>query len=427
MPQFDTNSSDTVSLGRRFSYLLYSKSGTPASGTRSAGSRSVLESRTGSYGLDWRKEIRLHRNAATFLHGTKQTYNGGYGQHSAKFYAYSNGKYVDQYETETGRLIWVSFPTPASTSASVDNLAKTRLLRDAASKMTAFRSLTALGELRETLRMIRNPAKALRQRVVQHVKSVTKRARRIRTPSKRRSYIRDTYLELTFGVQPLVNDVHSAGDALNRRLERFASSYARVSGKAKEFSESFAPMVSYNQGGLVVQRRWGARTVRSHSKWYRGEVVSVCPNPVQADMRLLGVSWADVALTGWELVPYSFVVDYFTNIGDILESWTLRQSDWRWLFSTDKLFARTTSTNVILEDWAITSNPRYRAEKGYTRSFSCSPARATVSTVWRATPLSAPTIGFQWEVPGMGSRKWLNLAALSKTLKSGERQVTFRR
>lgn len=417
-------SSNTVDLTRRYSYYLLGRTPVSQSGVRSAGSRATTEYRAGSAVADWRGRIRRHQNAAGGMFASYQKYTGGYGQHTANFYALSNGKYVPLFESETGRVIWVPYPTAATYTSSADKEAQMRLLKSAASKMTAFRSLTTLGEMRETLRMLRRPGKDLFRRIGEHIRKVTKPASMIRNTKKRRSYIRSSYLEATFGWQPLVGEIKSAGDALNRRLERYQGSYARVSGKGRNTVHTYVPQVSYNQGGLTVQRRWGVNNVVSYSKLYRGEVKSVCPNPIQADMRLFGATWADVALTGWELVPWSFVADYFTNIGDILEAWSVRDSDWAWLFATEKYYARNTSANIILEDNDIITWPRYRAEKGYTRTFSCSPARATLTTINRSTPLSPPTPSFRWEVPGMGSRKWLNIAALSAAHKRGMKHVS---
>jgi hypothetical protein len=44
----------------------------------------------------------------------------------------------------------------------------------------------------------------------------------------------------------------------------------------------------------------------------------------------LGFSWESFVPTVWELVPYSFILDYFTNIGDVLSAGLLVQSHLAW-------------------------------------------------------------------------------------------------
>lgn len=424
MGQFVKSSSDTVVLNCYRDRIQYGRTTPIERFWFSNGSRAISEYRSGTFGADWRKEVRRHRNAATGMSANRTSYHGGSGQHNLSYYVLSSGKYVENHENDSGRIVWVYYPAALPPdSDSADNEARMRLYKQANQAMRAFQSFVAVGELRETLRMIRNPAKKLFGGIHDYMQSVVRRTRRARK-FRRPAIVSETWLEYTFGWAPLINDVRGATEGLNRRLERYAGSYTRVSGQGETVTHSFNPSHSQNQGGILNTRNWGSNSVSRFSIWYRGEVKSVCPNPMAADARLFGATWSDVLPAAWELVPWSFVADYFTNVGDILDSWSIRDSDWAWLFSTTQRYSRNTSCNVTSNGPSkLSSHGRYRPEKGYTDSLSCSPARAIVKSVARATPLSANTPSFRWEIPGVGSKKWLNLAALGRTHKRLQKHV----
>lgn len=392
--------------------------------------KTVGDSRTGVNNPGWRLAVVRHQNASSGFSAWKKTYQSGFGVDMCSWYDYRyiNGKNVavPQYEAETGALVYVNTPGafPDFPSDTADR-ARAKLYKDAVRAMNSMRVLTTIGELRETLRMLRNPGKALSDSIRDYLKRVTKHARRAPVKSRKR-IIRESYLEATFGWAPFIGDIRAAGSALNRRLDRWQGIYTRVSGLEIDRVHTVSPNWTSGIGGLVTKRRWDVETHASKLVRYYGEVRSVNPNPVLADMRLLGVTWEDLILTGWELVPWSFVMDYFTNIGDVLESWGIRDNDWAWLTSVTKYYVRLITTNVRTEDWHVVSYPGYVPELGHRRHMACSPARATYSTVSRATPLTGPAeLAFKWDL-GVGGRQALNLVALGDARIKYQRAISRR-
>lgn len=420
-----------VDNSKRNRYLVYDYFATEQFVKTSTGpSQFNATSKTGSKNhIGWRKDLKAGRNAATGFIASSTAYQGGYGTHSVEFYEYRyiNGKNTlyPCHSVSTGKLVYLNPPTLGTVSADTVNEAKAKLLKDASRKMKAFKSLTFLGELREALRMIRSPAQGLRRLIAEDIKRTAKRARRIRDRSNRRRALADLYLENTFGWTPLINDIGSAVDAFERSTAQYESSYARVSGTATERTSTTSSPTAYESAETCLRRKWGQINFYTNSYRYYGAVKSYCPDPAKIRRDLFGVSWGDLVLTGWELVPWSFVADYFTNIGDILDSWTIRDTDWAWLCSVKRCVAKGVTTPPIKYDSEVNADaPRYVPAAGLTSTLSCSNASVLVKLVERTTPLGAPSLGFRFEIPGLGSRKWLNLAALGASHKRAMKHVS---
>lgn len=387
----------------------------------------LSDSRVGDKSHNWRYNVRHHLNAASALTAWRKTYSGGVGSGLVEWtdIRYINGKNVPvrQWESLVGHIVTVPVTgeLPPFSSAT-DEAARAKCIKKATGAMRAFSGATETLELREALRMLRHPAKRLRLAVRDHIKSISKSARRIKDRKARRSFIRDSYLEWVFGWTPSISAVKEAGSALNRRLERYQGSHTRVSGQETLYDVSVSNAGDVGSGYLKYT--YDREVHSTFSSRYYGEVRSVAKNPIYADMRLFGATWGDLVLAGWEIVPWSFVVDYFTNIGDVLDSWTLHNTDWAWLVNTRRRRYMVKTTNPRIRWSAITSLAGYEPAYGHRGYISCSPARWKSNEVVRSTPLGPPSIGFDWELPGFG-QKWLNLAALARTHNRAKRSASF--
>ncbi len=125
------------------------------------------------------------------------------------------------------------------------------------------------------------------------------------------SNIPNRWLEVQYGWKPLMQDVHGAVSALENR-ERDADAYrATVTGTVFEKSESLAVIPatqSLADWKILLKREVG----------FKVRLDYVLENPVLATLSQLGVT--NPAELAWELVPYSFVVDWFLPVGNWLSS-----------------------------------------------------------------------------------------------------------
>lgn len=394
----------------------------PVSQTYSAGALSLTDWREGTNVPNWRYRIRNHLNAASFLTGEKWRASGGFGQHYMSFWngplPPGNGRFC--YANTTGFLVWLTKPVISIDATRADNEARQKFYKQVKSAQTAFRSLTALGELRETLSMIRNPAKGLRRGLDDYLRSVTKRTRKVKKKSTKTRIVAETWLEHAFGWSPLISDIRSAGDALNRRLERYQGSYTRVSAQGKDETWTYGGLVT-NQGETGTNRDWTFSTLQGVTVKCYGVVRSVCPSPVQADMTLFGANWREIVPTAWELVPWSFVVDYFTNIGDILDAWSVRKSDIAWSVTTTRKRVRRKTDTIVDSNSFSGFNPYPGTPTQLV--LTCSPAVIVGTSVRRDPYVGVPSNpSLEWEIPGFGS-KWINLSALAVSVKRTRRQL----
>jgi hypothetical protein len=370
--------------------------------------------------VGYREKIRRHQNATSTRLRDKWKWTGGTGDAGVQFFhLLSPGGKTFAYEIWSGAIFSPdTYPALPSTSAKAENEARMKFYRRAKEAQTAFRGLTTIGELRETLKMLRRPGRALRKGLDDYLGAVKKRTRR----AKRSSYgdiVGGTWLEHAFGWRPLLSDIKSAGEALNRRLNRFMGHYTRVSGTGEERTSSFdATLTTYDDSWLQFVFRRLHRT--SVSVRYYGEVRSVCENPVEADMRLFGTNFEEIVPTAWELIPYSFLVDYFTNIGDVLDAWSVRRSDIAWSARVEKLSNQRTFSELRLNK-TYTQNAVNNFISWHSSWINLSPYKVVRSRTERA-PTTVPLPSIQMEIPGMGT-KWINMTALLASRNRTRRQL----
>lgn len=117
----------------------------------------------------------------------------------------------------------------------------------------------------------------------------------------------DGWLELQFGWLPLVNDVYAAVDAYRHKSVsgQQVSSYART-GIPVKLPKRNSPNFGFDYTGNFRNYR-GVASV----KYY-----GVVSNPALYTLNQLGL--ANPLKLAWDLLPFSFVVDWFMPIGQIL-------------------------------------------------------------------------------------------------------------
>lgn len=355
---------------------------------------------------NWRDDVRNHRSATTLREITESKLEGGYGQFRVDFKRNTVGGIVDEFTSEEGYHVLPTFQSLPALGTSADNDARMKFFKDAKRAQNTFQGLTALGELRETLHMLRRPAQALRRGLDDYLKNAAKRSRRAKKSSLNR-IVAETWLEHVFGWSPLISDVRSAGKALNDRLNRFAGNYARISGHGTQ--ETFIQTAPFGRsvgGGL----RFGYRTHVLNVvqvRWY-GQIRSVCENPLEADMRLFGVSWGDIIPTAWELIPYSFLADYFTNVGDVISAWSVRKQDIAWCARTERRTSYNTYENFYVDEATAKAYPGFYKLISTTCTVSSCTAKRRYILRQPKTP-EYPSL--RLEMPGL-SVKWINMSAL---------------
>lgn len=293
-----------------------------------------------------------------------------------------------------------SIPPPGD----LNNKALTRFFLSIRRAQVAYSAPTALGELRETLRMIRSPAKALRQTLEPHISRAATAKRRypkMRGPEFRQA-IADSWLETSFGWIPFINDLkqlmRTYQDALNKPRMMRVNGFAIDQNVKDQF-------IVGSSNYTNIRYDTSHRTIGSRFVKYRGVVACETEGVPWNNWDLFGFTPSEFIPTAWELLPWSFLLDYFSNIGEILEAGVTSLSGLKWYCKSD--VSSQTSQTLYSPNFEKT-----HAVLGKLISLSKSPGYVEwrSSNVSRSVPqLEYPTLRF--ELPGHGAQ-FANMLAL---------------
>jgi hypothetical protein len=178
-----------------------------------------------------------------------------------------------------------------------------------------FQAGVALGEMRETKRMLGSRAALLGDSVSDSLKRLSKEARYLRyvrrLPGARiAARISDLWLEYSFGWRPLIGDVTSLHNSF---VKQYDICRIRVSASATE--SKTVPTVK-QVDGFDLTETTTERTVQYLSSF---RFAYGLRQPSSALSK-----WGSTPLDGlsmaWELIPWSFLIDYFVDIGTFIRS-----------------------------------------------------------------------------------------------------------
>lgn len=163
----------------------------------------------------------------------------------------------------------------------------------------------------------------------------------------------DKYLEYQFGWKPFVNDLMNFVNR-SEEISRQVDFILKNNGKPLKrsitlFSDSkyevFMDRKGYPYSGLWATNEILSGRTRQTSKWYhhgscRTETTvsfdgmfvysfnGRVPSVLELSARLRGLELTPSLV--WELVPFSWLVDWFTNVGDVLSNLSAEVADSQW-------------------------------------------------------------------------------------------------
>lgn len=305
--------------------------------------------------------------------------------------------------------VFLTDPTKA------DNAAKAKLYKAIKAQQVKMTGGVFLGELAQTVRLIKNPALALREGLGDYLTTLHKRKRGRHTKSSLRKTAADTWLEYVFGWTPLINDVEDAYKAYRHLIDKISSERVQVRAEEEKiyyqsiFGSSHAEKLYFLSHLLVTQKIESIWTAGLKAVAQGG----AAQNP--SAITTFGLNAREFIPTAWELIPWSFVVDYFTNVGDIISAACTDTSSVTWLSRT----IRKTFTQKVTCGFD-SKRTKDLATGAYVKPTDCDGDggryQLDIVNVGRSVPvLSLPSFMVRW--PGGGSTKWINLAALAASHK----------
>lgn len=206
-------------------------------------------------------------------------------------------------------------------------------LSNAHSAVAPFLGGAFMAELKETLKMVRRPASALRDGITEYLKRSRRRLKRERFKTSRK-VLAGTWLEYVYGWRPLLSDIEAACsvyDILQNKIETFLVEGASRKEWGKQ-SLKFADVIGGTNYGRLIKVRSQHYQDRVQ---FKGLVVekfdeTFALGASSTVQRACGFDLHSFLPTAWELIPYSFVSDMFTNIGTILNSTYGAFATWPW-------------------------------------------------------------------------------------------------
>jgi hypothetical protein len=385
---------------------------------------------------DWKKRIRLGVSATTRFtaENRKLEYTPGYFYQDG-YCKLSMGRTHKEIFGDLASAHSTVYDIPPLPSSLIDQTALQQAIQsaynDARQKQGSFKGSTFVAELRDTIRGLRNPALGIRRGLDDYTRSATRNVRRSlggrslprtareldqlghRRASAARRALSDTWLEHQFGMIPLANDIADAyisGIRLSRRtpLVRFHGF-----GRAEyPVSETLATRVED-----AVTLKWIVIRKLCYDVYITGAVRLDVDCPGSSKIEEFGFTCKDFVPAIWEAIPYSFLVDYFTNIGEVVNALSFPATDIAWCQRTYRNQSIRDSTRASWEWLSVHDTPTFRWEEPTVQQSTAYWSRELVDRLDYQGSL--PKLEFRYEIPGSKNwRKWLNIAALAnnKTL-----------
>lgn len=271
----------------------------------------------------------------------------------------------------------------------------------------SLQGLVLLGELRETIEFIKRPAKALRNFVDNLHGAALERAKRKRRGENLRKTLANTWLEWSFAAQPLVNDIKGGALALARLTTYHPDSKIIVAEGGAESRDEPIKRDDYVSGVKVT-------TVRQNFRQATVKLVGLTSlsfpgyRPVQGQ---LGVTFRDIVPAAWELIPYSFLIDYFTNVQEIINGACFGSDSVVWLRKGVK---HTSERTLVGLDLSINNTDTHELISNTVTSSVGTTIRRTTKERSDLTGLTQWIPKLEFDLPFGLNKKTLNIAALAE-------------
>lgn len=166
-------------------------------------------------------------------------------------------------------------------------------------------------ERSSTIKMVKS-ALNLKRTMLEFAQEAVVGSKGRRLSGKRRlDYLSGKWLEYRYGWTPLVHSIYDAAENLRREVQEEDVTF-------KVRSTSRAELENLHRSGS------GESMIYRYFKCYasfRQEIGITFKPPDPALAALANWTSLNPALIAWELVPLSFVADWFVNVGDQLQAW----------------------------------------------------------------------------------------------------------
>lgn len=302
-------------------------------------SRTNSTSTTGDKMPGYGRLISLGKNATTDYSLIQDIYSGNGSQvqfsivNNVGDTGYGSWSGIGAYENGPGAI-----PADDGYMTRALSQANAAFASDVRNKLQSSQAIVSLGELAESKRMISNRTAKLFSAVMKYGykadgrnKAWARLARKLRgkTFNQHMQDLASLWLESSFGWGPLIGDINDAAETYRRLNGGYIGE--TVNGKGTHQTSSVTSLTPVILGG---------------APWFTGEIGYRVTHKVHIYGRIasginlrdvssqMGTQFSDFVPSIYELIPYSFLVDYFSNVGDIVNSIDYSSANVAWASAT---------------------------------------------------------------------------------------------
>lgn len=224
------------------------------------------------------------------------------------------------------------------------SMALSKLYKKLESDRSEMNAAASIAEIGDVLRQFGRPFGSIVDAFMRHENRLIFEKRRLvgsKTwkQEKFASIAAETWLEVSFGLLPLISDAESLAKALGRwQYELSDSPKLRDRMRTRAVDTLVTMTGPYTQGYLNVAVKGMVKVVTEA----RAQYVVGLSGDVRADfgsndrlLELLGLEPRNIPLAIWEAVPWSWLVDYGTNVQQILQAGATITSRVKWVVLTE--------------------------------------------------------------------------------------------
>lgn len=415
----DGSRSDLVRVA--YSFANFQKTGGPPTVDYYWIPQSWTNFRNGSLNKRYRQQISEGSNATTAATGSMHEARWQVAFQSNFWDAFigPGGTRVDQYQYQIGpKDLFFMAPygnlhSDPDMTPQAEAKAASSLYKKLFQAHHQLQGGVVLGEIHKTAEMLVKSARFLKGGIFSYLAE----ARKLLDKRRKRESLKkvaDLYLETVFGWQPLLFDCKDAAIALGRLSNETDKAAVRAIGFAEDPSPVKPTVTSEDQGFLIY-----SKLIKYHLKaWvkYYGHLKTLPYEagrpPAERIASLSGFDLRSFIPTVWELIPYSFLIDYFTNIGDCL-----------YAFSFDHSYVKALSRTAVRESmYRETYTPNLSASRNKANNAAFSAGNSSVSGMagfssvklrtFSRAPTGLPVLLPALTLGDLGGKQFLNCAAL---------------
>jgi len=405
----------SISFPFRTRHRQWDNSNSGAAYETQTGTCTATRTRDGIRNPGYKRKIAEGKNATTAMTGVWDTIDTTpLAPTSVVCYTPTYG--VTRHFDLEGDIIHLVRNAPFSSNVSTtkcDNLAKANFYRAVRARRTAMQGMVFLGELRETLQMLRRPVAGLQDAMKDYFRALKKGKKA--NPERWIKDLGNVWLEHSFGWLPLIHDIKDAGTAYDRVIKKRVSEVTLISESAALEFDRTNELSGYDRAGAVRNQGCAVITAAStlieqHKVRYRGAIRAQVEAPTwRDDAAQFGFTIEQFIPTVYELLPWSFLADYFSNLGDVLDASVTDVSNLTYV--NRSVIIKTTNSTVRMVSPKLTQTMNVPGWNLISGESNRSTGRLSRKTVERTAGSSIPMPSFQFE-SSLSDGQLGNIAAL---------------